>query len=303
MTAMRAVGALGTAARVVRRVGLGRVLKGSIDLTDRALVSAGVAPLAAEVDGVEFRGFLRHRGFLEYIQQGLPGERLYRSLLLGALDERTTFVDAGAHIGVYTVLGSDRARRVVAFEPDPYNFAALRRNVKAAGCTNVEIRPEAVADRPGRAPFRAFRSTFSGSLLPREVDEYREFEVEVVCLDDVFAKADIERLVVKLDLEGAEPLALEGMEKILRRTDMLVLFVELNPEALDTGRSSANSFIGGLAQLPLKRAFVDESRRELVPLEEIRSPPKGNIMCWKGDFAGAASHQRGPSHRPGTALG
>jgi FkbM family methyltransferase len=281
MTAMRAVGALGTAARVVRRVGLGRVLRGSIDLTDRALVSAGVPPLAAEVDGVEFRGFLRHRGFLEYIQQGMPDERLYRSLLLGALDERTTFVDAGAHIGVYTVFGSDPARRVVAFEPDPYNFAALRRNVKAAGCTNVEIRPEAVADRPGRAPFRAFRSTFSGSLLPREVDEYRDLETDVVRLDDVLTDADLDDLVVKLDVEGAEPLALSGMQRILREARRLLLVLEVNPEALEAGGSSPQKLMDELVAADLECLYVHEDRQVLRPVPARGSLEKGNVACWR----------------------
>jgi FkbM family methyltransferase len=281
MTAMRAVGALGTAARVVRRVGLGRVLRGSIDLTDRALVSAGVPPLAAEVDGVEFRGFLRHRGFLEYIQQGMPDERLYRSLLLGALDERTTFVDAGAHIGVYTVFGSDPARRVVAFEPDPYNFAALRRNVKAAGCTNVEIRPEAVADRPGRAPFRAFRSTFSGSLLPREVDEYRDLETDVVRLDDVLTDADLDDLVVKLDVEGAEPLALSGMQRILREARLLLLVLEVNPEALEAGGSSPQKLMDELVAADLECLYVHEDRQVLRPVPARGSLEKGNVACWR----------------------
>jgi FkbM family methyltransferase len=281
MTAMRAVGALGTAARVVRRVGLGRVLRGSIDLTDRALVSAGVPPLVAEVDGVEFRGFLRHRGFLEYIQQGMPDERLYRSLLLGALDERTTFVDAGAHIGVYTVLGSDRARRVVAFEPDPYNFAALRRNVKAAGCTNVEIRREAVADKPGRAPFRAFRSTFSGSLLPREVDEYRDLETDVVRLDDVLTDADLDDLVVKLDVEGAEPLALSGMQRILREARRLLLVLEVNPEALEAGGSSPQKLMDELVAADLECLYVHEDRQVLRPVPARGSLEKGNVACWR----------------------
>src|SRR5213596_1475545 len=148
----------------------------------------------------------------------MPEERFYRSLVVDAVDGQTTFVDGGAHIGVYTLLAARCAARVIAFEPDPYNFAALRRNIAAAGCENVEIRAQAVADRNGRATFRAFRSTFSGSLLPREMDEYREFETEIVRLDDALADVDLRTLVVKLDVEGAEPLALLGMQQTLKNT-------------------------------------------------------------------------------------
>jgi FkbM family methyltransferase len=282
MIAMRELGALGKAARVVRRAGLGGALRGSMDLVDRALVRAGVPPLAAEVGGVEFRGYLRHRGFLEYIQQGMPGERFYGSLLLGALDERTTFVDAGAHIGVYSLLACRRARRVLAFEPDPYNLAALHANVDRCGCANIEIRPQAIADRAGRSSFRSFRSTFSGSLAPRNVDAFQELDVELVRLDDVLIDSDLTSLVVKLDVEGAEPLALVGMRTIAREATKLVIFAEINPEALEAGGWSAEQLVQDLLTSGMECDWIDEDRGALEPIESSRLQRRGNLMCVKG---------------------
>lgn len=303
MSGIRATSTLGTAARWARRAGLGHLLRAGIDLTDRALLRADLPPLAAEIDGVDLRGYLRHRGFLDYVRRGMPEERFYRRLLVDTIDSRTTFVDAGAHIGAYTLLAARRARRVISFEPDPYNLAALRSNVAASGCENVEIQAQAVADRTARASFRSFRSTFSGSLLPREVDEYREFEIETVALDDVLNDPDLGRLVVKLDVEGAEPLALAGMRRTVRDAPNLVLFIEVNPAALAAGNWNAGTITEELRGACIDCAFVDESRSALVTHQADEPAPKGNLLCSRGVTNGTGflvvparlSGERGPS--------
>lgn len=282
MTSARALGILGATARSARRVHLDGTLNVLIDTIDGLLLRARRPPLAVKVDGVEFRGYLRHRGFLEYLARGMAEESYYRGLILAAVDSGTTFIDAGAHIGVYTLLACRRARRVLAFEPDPYNLAALRRNVSRGGCANVVIHPEAVADRSGRARFRAFRSTFSGSLVAREVDQYREFEVDVVCLDDVLEDSDLGTLVVKLDVEGAEPLAIAGMAKTIARAPSLVLFVEVNPEALEAGGRSARQLVEHLLATGMDCSAIDEEQHALVPVRETDLLRKGNLLCRGG---------------------
>ena len=281
MTSPRLLKALGGAAASARGVGLGRALNVGIDTIDAVLLRAGAPILKASNGSVELRGFLRHRGFLAYVSNGMQEESYYRRLLVAAVDSHTTFVDAGAHIGVYTLLTCSRARRVIAFEPDPYNLAALERNVKDSACANVEIRAEAVADRATQTAFRAFRSTFSGSLAPREVDAYQELEVKTIALDDVLADADLGSLVVKLDVEGAEPLALAGMRKAIRRARKLTIFAEVNPEALEAGGSSAERLIEDFFKTDLTCSSIDEKKRALEPLRVASSAKKANILCWK----------------------
>jgi FkbM family methyltransferase len=285
VTNERTLRILGAAGRSARRVGLKEALNVMIDVIDGVLLRVRTPPLAAKVGGLELRGYLRHRGFLDYLARGMAEERYYRDLVLGAIDHETIFVDIGAHIGVYTLLTCRNARRVLAFEPDPYNLAALEHNLSKRGCDNVEVHAAAVADAPGRAHFRAFRSTFSGSLVPREVDEYRELETDLVRLDDVLDGLDLGALVVKLDVEGAEPRALAGMRKAIRRANRLVLFVEVNPAALEAGGSSAAQLISDLLATSMDCAYVDERRRVLVPLRGGAPPMKGNLICRKG-FAG-----------------
>jgi FkbM family methyltransferase len=276
-----ALGVLGAAARWMRRAHLGQALAFAVDRIDGLFLRADRPPLAVAVEGVHLRGYLRHRGFLEYVARGMVDERFYRSLILDALKPRTTFVDAGAHVGLYSILACNTARRVLAFEPDPYNRAALSVNVARCGSPKIEIHAAAVADHAGRGAFRAFRGTLSGSLGAREVEEYRELSAELVCLDDVLADDGLEDLVVKLDVEGAEPRALAGMSETIRRAPELALFVEVNPNALDAAGSSAERLVADLLAAGLQCAFVDEGRRLLQPLNKAAAVEKGNLLCRK----------------------
>jgi FkbM family methyltransferase len=281
VTALRVLGVLGEAARSARRVGLGRPTNALVDAADGLVLRLGAPLLKVSLGEVELRGYLRHRGFLEYVRREMPEESYYRSLVLAAVDSETTFVDAGAHIGVYTLLTCGRARRVLAFEPDPYKFAALRCNVERAGCANVDIRPEAIAERAGAAEFRAFRSTFSGSLVPREIETYRAVDVKTIALDDVLDDSDLARLVVKLDVEGAEPLALAGMSASIRRAGSVSIFAEVNPEALEAGGSSAKRLVEDLHAGGIECSWVDEDRGTLVPVPRVGRIEKGNLACVK----------------------
>jgi FkbM family methyltransferase len=237
-------------------------------------------PLAASVDGVELRGYLRHRSFLAHVARG-DYEPYYRRLLLDELDEQTLFVDAGAHVGMYTLLAAPRVRTVVALEPDPYNVVALRRNVERARLENVRIVEKAVADRTGRAGFRSFHGTVSGSLVPRESGPYRAIETELTTVDEELGADAVGRVVVKLDVEGAEPLALSGIRETLARADAFVAFVEVNPQALVAGGSSPADLVRRAIDAGLECAFVDERAQALEPVTAPRELPKGNLRCRK----------------------
>jgi len=57
-------------------------------------------------------------------------------------------------------------------------------------------------------------------------------EVETIKLDDYFKDKNIKVDVIKMDIEGAEGLALEGMKKILNENKDIKIFSEIVPGAL-----------------------------------------------------------------------
>lgn len=280
----RLLSILGAAARTARRVGLGRVLATARDGVDRLFLGIRRPPLRAVVHGVEIRGFLRHRSFLAEAAHGYE-DRL-TELLVAAAPPGATVVDGGAHIGLHTIMASrlvGPTGRVFAFEPDPYNYAALRANLARSGCTNVAASPKALGAAPRRATLHQSLGTISTSLSAREpkYGPFRQLQVEITSLDHELADAPDGPLVVKLDLEGSEPGALDGMTSLAGRAQ-LVCIVEVNPEALACAGSTPADVIERLRALGLEPCWIEEGSRTLAAVGMGSPSRKGNLYATKG---------------------
>jgi len=109
-------------------------------------------------------------------------------------------VDAGAHVGVFTLRAATYARKVIAIEAHPENRSLLIQNIQKNDLqATVQVLPNALWRT--RETLHLAEGTHSGgaSLLV----EGGEHLVEGVTLDDVLA--DVERAdLLKLDIEGAE---------------------------------------------------------------------------------------------------
>jgi len=137
-----------------------------------------------------------------------------------------TGLDAGAHIGQYTLLASKAvgpSGLVIAAEPNPENVLRLHRNIELNRLSNVRVLPVALADRNGRASMYLAlddEATATGSLRSHS-DGDRSLEVETVALDSLeLARLD----VIKMDVEGAEPALVAGGLATLARYRPSILF-------------------------------------------------------------------------------
>jgi hypothetical protein len=78
----RTLALLGQAA-ALRRAGLQSLLTAGRDGSDAILQLFDFDPLAAECDGVRFRGYLRHRSFLEEIAGGMQKDGSWKKFSRG----------------------------------------------------------------------------------------------------------------------------------------------------------------------------------------------------------------------------
>jgi len=119
-----------------------------------------------------------------------------------------TFIDVGANIGFYSlVLSASRPRiRVIAFEPNPRNFAMLADNADVNGFASITCEALAMSDTEGLATLYLSASDMSASLRC-DFDSHPAdtAEVRTATLDDYLARDTIQgRLTVKVDVEGHE---------------------------------------------------------------------------------------------------
>jgi FkbM family methyltransferase len=264
---------LGTAAAASRRVGARGAARRLVSVVDRCYAAGGRAPLSVEIAGVRVRGYLRHRSFLAEAMR--PGET-YADLFVRSLRPGMTVVDGGAHLGLYTALaahGVGPDGLVVAFEPDRYNLAALRLN--AGTSANVRIVPKALADAPGTAVFYETPSTIGSSLLERP--ESRGRVVETTSVDAELAGREIAQLLVKLNVEGAEPRALAGMRETLSRVGPVTIFVEVNPSLVESAGTDVGALVDGLAGDGFEVGYIELATQAVLPLP--RPLPKGHLLA------------------------
>lgn len=133
--------------------------------------------------------------------------------------------DIGAHIGYTTLLLAKLAGPegyTYAFEALPDNAALLQRNVELNDYTGrVAVENFAVIDRTlEQLTLQLGRSSFESTTCCHE--PIRQVRVPATALDDYF-KRDSKLDFVKMDIEGAEVQALEGMKRLLTESRPIVL--------------------------------------------------------------------------------
>jgi len=146
-----------------------------------------------------------------------------------------TYLDVGANIGYFVALAASAVGpggRVVAVEPDPYNFGLLSRTVRFNRWNHVTLLNMAAGPEKGTA--RLFKS---GANLgdhrlyaDGESNGRAAVEVPVGPLDAEFAARQLPPPdVVKIDIQGFEELAFRGMGALLAGDRPMTVLSEFWP--------------------------------------------------------------------------
>lgn len=177
-------------------------------------------------------------------------------------------IDAGAHVGLYTLWASravGRSGRIVAFEPDPDNRRLLERNLAVNRVENVDVVPRALTDRRGEAELYQNPTNRANLSLRNPWGFEESVPVETTTLADHFASRQRSPAVVKLDVEGAELLVLEGAGPMFERDPPRAVLTEVAAELLDAFGFEPDDLVRELTGLGLRPFVVDERSRTLVP--------------------------------------
>lgn len=138
-------------------------------------------------------------------------------------------VDVGACWGYYTLLFSEFAKRVFAFEPHPDSFRILKKNVTWNHCKNVSLIRAGLSNMMWSGPILLYGVTQRGSdtLHPEHIVEHglkvdKVHKVRLVTLKEHVVKVD----VIKVDVEGHELQVFEGMEYLFATNPPRIIVFE-----------------------------------------------------------------------------
>jgi FkbM family methyltransferase len=181
-------------------------------------------------------------------------------------------VDAGAHVGLLTVPMARRVGptgRVIAAEPMPRSAGALRRSLAVNGLLDrVELHQAAIHHTIGRMLLHLGENAMLASLFPAD-QEYGAIEVNTTTID-VLVGPERKAAVVKLDVEGAELDALDGMRRTVAANPDIVVIAEFGPSHLNRARISVERWLAGFTSLGLTEAFeIDEASRLCAKLRSV----------------------------------
>lgn len=207
-------------------------------------------------------------------------------IVLQEIKEGDVVLDIGANLGYYTVLAAKQAGeagKVFAFEPDPNNFALLEKNVKANNCRNVILERKAVSNTTGKLKLHLSEENKGDHRIFQSGDSRKVIEIEAVSLDDYFKDYAGKIDFIKMDIQGAEGLALQGMGSLLQKNSRLEMVTEFWPKGLKASGVEPEDYLNILTQQGFRLYEINEETKYLKPtrsVELLQVPyPETNLLC------------------------
>ena len=153
------------------------------------------------------------------------------------LNSGDVFVDVGAHVGYFSLLGAGRVGptgAVLSIEPNPFAVQELQQNVERSHLRNVIVEHSACGESHGnvRLFLHTESNTSMASLSTANASGSAAVEVPCIPLDELCRQRRLRRIaLVKIDVEGAELLVLRGMKGIIGEMRPAIV-LELEPRLL-----------------------------------------------------------------------
>lgn len=163
-------------------------------------------------------------------------EETETALVKKEVKKNDVVLDIGANIGYYTLIFADLVGengKVYAFEPDPTNFEILLKNIEINGFKNVIPVNKAVTNKPGKISFYINKRNTGDNRIRDFEGSSKKIEVEAITLDDYFSDYMGSVNFIKMDIQGAEGLALEGMKKLIESNRNIKIISEFWPIEMD----------------------------------------------------------------------
>lgn len=190
-----------------------------------------------KIGGLYFADGEEH--FRRYGDQVADYQRPQREKAFEYVSDWSMALDVGANVGIFARHFAERFDEVVAIEPLPVNIECLRLNVPA----NVTIKECAVGDEFREVQIYVTPKTTGGAFVSNHaeveapkvaIQPERLVTVPMVTIDSF----GLERLgLMKLDIQGAEVVALKGARETIRRCRPVIL-IEEKPVGGPTGSTA-----------------------------------------------------------------
>jgi len=221
------------------------------------------------------------------IGAAIVSEQMYEPHVTTALRRElrptSVFLDIGANVGWFSLLAAKLLSegQVLAVEPNPKNLQLLYASICRNKVGNVHVFPYAASDEATLMGIQSVGS--NGYVTGPSVECYGRTYVQSVRLDDLLGNES--RLdVIKMDIEGHEPVALRGMTALLARHHPII-FTEFHPKAMrDNFGYDGRRYLQALVSRGYQLAVINMDGCETEPLTAADV-----LELWRGHNAAVGS--------------
>ncbi|MCG3118713.1 MAG: hypothetical protein ALAOOOJD_00967 [bacterium] len=193
--------------------------------------------------GYKIKGGL---GFLKPYREPTAEERFLMNLQLSG----NTVYDIGGYVGITAMFFSravGETGRVITFEPNPTNAAAIRQNLALNHLRNVEVIESGLGAAPETKTLVYDPNDTAAGSMNQQIQarllatQHRQIDITVQALDEYVAAQHLAAPdLVKIDVEGMEYDVLRGMQKMLRAPKP-ALFIELHGDGEQQKRANVQN--------------------------------------------------------------
>jgi len=206
------------------------------------------------------------------------------------LDGQSVFIDVGANHGEFSIAAAQIVQqgKVIAFEPVSEHRERLLKNIHLNGFGNVHVMPVALGEHEGVLPLYDRQDTpFTDgtkheglhTLFASDSRPHARGMVSVKKLDDVLGELNVTRIdVIKMDIEGAEWIALRGaMSTLARYRPTLIL--EIAKETCLAAGHEPKAFVEWLLGLDYRIEKIIEGGKTL-PIDPALLDDFQNVVAF-----------------------
>lgn len=196
------------------------------------------------------------RGLVPHLMMDGEWERDVTHAWLSVLKPGDTVLDIGANFGYFSVLAAQQTNRdckVVLFEANPNLIPYLDRTMKVNSFDDISVIENlAVSNKKEKIKLNVLKDFIASSSVldisainkasthqKYEIDEV--FEVDAVTIDAYCKENKIATVdIVKMDIEGYEDVAYEGMRKTIQKSPRATLFIEFTKASYSDAKKFYN---------------------------------------------------------------
>lgn len=237
------------------------------------------APKSVEVDGLTLYLNPKDPVLTSAVALGIY-ENFERDVFRDYCKPGATVVDIGANVGLYTAIAAAKVGprgTIVAIEPHPESYRHLSMTVAENQLQTVRAFQVAAGNSKQLIPLFVTEDNKADSRIYDSTGRRENTPVQMVEVDSLLKEIGIRRVdLIKMDIQGAEALALAGMRRTLDQNPGVVIFAEFWPWGIEQTGQSPLALLDELEQAGFSFRKIDEDNRCVIDIDDPKELVRGH---------------------------